>query len=73
MIRITPGKRSAMEVKEYKRSPMEGAINSVGCHKEINKEKTENVSVGFRSWKVNGKFYKDQIAGWWKQEVKGWR
>lgn len=58
MIRITPEKRSAMEVKGYKRFLVEGAINSVGRHKEINKEKTENVSVGFRSWDVNGKFYK---------------
>lgn len=51
-----------MKVKGCKRFPVEGAINSVGCHQEINKEKTENVSVGFRNWGIKGKFYKDRVC-----------
>lgn len=40
-----------------------GGVNQQwGCHKEINKEKTENVPVGFRSWEVHVKFDKDRFC-----------
>lgn len=51
-----------MEVKGCKKFPVEGAVNSVGGHKKINKEKTENISIGFRNWKVRWKFYKHHFC-----------
>lgn len=40
---------------------------------EINKEKTENVSVGFRIGRLKGNSTRTVFAGWWKQKVKEWR